>query len=145
MTNESYTNCNQLVDKFGTEEFAILGFPCAQFINQEPGSNEEEILHCLKYVRPGNNFEPNFMLFEKSDVNGPTTNSVFTWLKSGCGPSSPTLIPSAYISWTPVMYNDIEWNFAKFLVSKTGELVRRYSPETFPQFLSGDIAELISQ
>ncbi|GAM25455.1 hypothetical protein SAMD00019534_086300, partial [Acytostelium subglobosum LB1] len=145
MTYMSYTGCYDLVEYFGTKDFAILGFPCAQFMNQEPGHNEEEILNCLKYVNPADGYEPNFLLFQKSTVNGEldTINPIFRWLKSGCGLPTTTIGLTSMISWTPVMYNDIEWNFGKFLVSKSGRLVRRYTPETLPQFLMEDIANLI--
>ncbi|GAM26436.1 hypothetical protein SAMD00019534_096110 [Acytostelium subglobosum LB1] len=145
MTNDTFVQLNQLVDKFGTEDFAILGFPSSQFKNQCPGATFQQIYNCLKYVTPGSGFEPNFLMFEKSNVNGPveTINPVFAWLKSACGPSGPTLFDTVYVSWTPVMYNDIEWNFAKFLISKTGKIVKRYSSQTYPVFLTGDIAELL--
>ncbi|EFA76187.1 glutathione peroxidase 1 [Heterostelium album PN500] len=144
MTYMSFTGCNELVEKYGTEEFAILGFPCSQFMNQAPGSDQEFLL-TLKYVRPGDNFVPNFLLFTKSNVNGDPSqiSPVFQWLRSGCGATSQTIIDTSLISWTPVLTNDITWNFEKFLVSKTGQLVRRYSPETFPQLLAEDIHELI--
>ena len=58
----------------------ILGFPCNQFGKQEPGRNSE-ILNGLKYVRPGNGFEPIFPLFKKRDVNGKDEDKVFKYLK----------------------------------------------------------------
>ncbi|GAM25279.1 hypothetical protein SAMD00019534_084540 [Acytostelium subglobosum LB1] len=104
-------------------------------------------MNCITYVQPGNGFMPNFQLFQRSNVNGPvsTINPIFAWLKSGCGPSSPTLIATDLISWTPVLYNDIEGNFAKFLISKSGKLVRRYSSTTMVQDIAGDISDLLNE
>ncbi|EFA76186.1 Glutathione peroxidase like protein [Heterostelium album PN500] len=141
---DQFKGCNDLVEKFGTTEFVILGFPCAQFMNQSPGSGDE-ILLTLKYIRPGNGFQPAFPMFAKSNVNGDpsTVNPVFNWLKSGCGPITQTILETSLISWTPVMTNDITWNFEKFLVSKTGQLYKRYSPQTLPELLAEDIYNLI--
>ena len=50
-------------------------------VQQEPGDNGTEILNSLKYVRPGNGFEPNFELTEKIDVNGPNEHPLYTYLK----------------------------------------------------------------
>lgn len=61
--------------------FAVLGFPCNQFYLHEPGTTAEEIMNGIKYVRPGNGFEPAFRLFEKQDVNGAKENPLYTHLK----------------------------------------------------------------
>ena len=58
----------------------VLGFPCAQFDNQEPG-NDDEIMNTLKYVRPGNGFVPEFTLFSKLEVNGASTDPLYSWMK----------------------------------------------------------------
>ncbi|KYQ92773.1 hypothetical protein DLAC_05352 [Tieghemostelium lacteum] len=132
--------------KFADDGLVILGFPCGQFYNQEPGTNSE-ILDCLKYVRPGNGFEPNFLLFNKTIINGLGTDNTYIWLKSGCPNTSPVIsfIDNTFLTWNPVQYNDITWNFEKFLVSRSGQLVRRYSPETFPLLLMNDIYDLLSE
>eukprot|EP01132_Coremiostelium_polycephalum_P000950 gene950-1202_t len=143
MTVPTYTGLNELVDKFGSEGFVVLGFPSNQF-NQEPGKNNE-ILNCLEYVRPGSGFQPTFPLFNKIIVNGAGTDPVFIWLKSGCGPTSNYIGTLQYMNWTPVQTTDITWNFEKFLISRSGILTRRYSPVTFPQLLFDDIADLLSQ
>lgn len=62
-------------------EFEILAFPCNQFGYQEPGKNKYEILHCLKYARPGYGYAPNFPIFSKIDVNGEHEIPLFTHLK----------------------------------------------------------------
>lgn len=67
--------------KDGGCEFAILGFPCNQFNFHEPGWTPQEIMNGIKYVRPGNGFEPAFRLFEKQNVNGAKENPIYTHLK----------------------------------------------------------------
>ena len=60
---------NKLQSTYGSKGLTVLGFPCNQFGHQE-NCNNKEILNCLKYVRPGDGFEPNFDLSEKLEVNG---------------------------------------------------------------------------
>lgn len=69
---DNYPLLNQLVSTYPASQFTVLGFPCGQFENQEPGS-DSEILNSLYYVRPGNQFKPAFTLFSKSHVNGAGT------------------------------------------------------------------------
>jgi glutathione peroxidase len=111
------------VEQFGAQGFQVAAFPCDQFFNQEPGAlflisyivagTDQEIPYCLKYVRPGGGFVPNFPLFQKAHVNGGDQMAVYGWLKSRCGPPIPYIGDTAYISWTPVMTTDITWNFEK--------------------------------
>jgi len=83
-TKIDYTQLNAILEAqvdSGSCSFDVLGFPSNQFGLQEPGETPEEILNGLKYVRPGNDFVPNFQLFEKGDVNGAKENPLFTHLK----------------------------------------------------------------
>jgi len=143
MTVTNYQQLNQLVAQLGTA-LNVLAFPCAQFNNQEP-AHEPEILNCLKYVRPGSSYVPNFPMFAKIAVNGASTHLVYQFLKGRCGPTSPEIGDTQYISWTPVNYNDITWNFEKFLITKTGQVYRRYDPTTPPLDLLYDIKVLMAQ
>jgi len=144
MTPTNYIQLNQLVQKFVGKNFVVLAFPCAQFYNQEPGS-DAEIPMCLKYVRPGGNYTPEFPLFSKLMVNGAQTHPVYQYLKGACGPPTAYLGDLPYISWTPVMINDITWNFEKFLITAQGQPYKRYNPETEPLSLSSDIIDLLGQ
>lgn len=139
----SYTELNQLIAQFPSG-FSVLAFPSAQFLNQEPGK-EPEILNILKYVRPGSGYVPDFPLMSKTTVNGDGTHPVWQFLKSKCGPTGPTIGNLAYISWSPVNYNDITWNFEKFLITKTGQVYKRYDPATPPSALVSDIKTLLAQ
>lgn len=97
----------------------VLGFPCNQFGAQEPGSNEE----ILEFVT--SKFDVDFPMFSKIDVNGDGAAELYQILKSeqpGDGDSP-----------------DITWNFEKFLVDKSGNVVRRFAPPTTPE----DVAAVI--
>jgi len=147
MTPYQYPSYNRLQSMF-PEDFAILAFPSGQFENQEPG-NDDEILNCLKYVRPGSGFEPNFTLLSKSDVNGQNQNPVYQWIFTECVlmPQIPLMHATNLISWTPVTGSDIAWNFEKILIDKTGRPYKRYSYTSLadsPRIIA-DVKKLIDQ
>ena len=99
----------------------MLGFPCNQFGNQEPGSHEE----ILEFVT--SKFDVTFPMFQKIDVNGDGAAPLYQWLKTehpGDGDSA-----------------EITWNFEKFLVDKQGNVVERFSPITTPE----QVAEVLEQ
>jgi glutathione peroxidase len=99
----------------------VLGFPCNQFANQEPGSNEE----ILAFVTA--TFDVDFPMFSKIEVNGDGATELYRMLKEaqpGDGESS-----------------DIVWNFEKFLVDKSGDVVRRFPPQTTPEQIADVIPE----
>ena len=62
-------------------DLAILAFPCNQFGQQEPGGNDLEVLNGIRYVRPGNNFQPKMTMFRKVEVNGAREHPLYTHLK----------------------------------------------------------------
>jgi len=145
LTVINYTEFNALLALFPDPAvFNIIGFPCSQFYNQEPGTNGE-ILNCLKYVRPGNNFVPNFTLFQLSDVNGASTSPLYSFLKGACPQPSMYLPSPQFIDWQPVSPADITWNFEKFLITKQGVPYKRYNPPSNPLSLVDDIKFLINQ
>jgi glutathione peroxidase len=97
----------------------VLGFPCNQFAGQEPGTDAE----ILEFVT--SEFDVDFPMFSKIEVNGAGEAPLYSMLKSaqpGDGDSA-----------------DITWNFEKFLVDKQGEVVRRFAPPTTPD----DVAEVV--
>lgn len=151
---------NDLVRKYG-DQLVCLGFPCNQFGHQE-GGNNTEILNCLKHVRPGNGFVPNFDLSVKVQVNGSDEDPLFTFLKASLpmpyddedatrmganvGPRNEFLCDSAEkILWKPVKRSDISWNFEKFLVAPDGTPFRRYSRFHSTIEIATDIEELLKQ
>uniref|UniRef100_A0A3Q3LSX3 Glutathione peroxidase n=2 Tax=Mastacembelus armatus TaxID=205130 RepID=A0A3Q3LSX3_9TELE len=123
----------------------ILGFPCNQFGKQEPGQ-KHEILPALKYVRPGNGFVPNFLLFEKGDVNGNNEQQIFTFLKNSCPPVGDNFGVSTHrLFWEPLKVNDIKWNFEKFLVGPDGKPVMRWHPSINISVVRADIRKYMLQ
>uniref|UniRef100_A0A6B2G498 Glutathione peroxidase n=1 Tax=Myxobolus squamalis TaxID=59785 RepID=A0A6B2G498_MYXSQ len=136
-----------LKEEFGNAtncSFDIVGFPSNQFGSQEP-ADDYKILDCLKYVRPGNEYQPNFKVFSKIIVNGDDEDPIFTFLKNAC-PS-----PNGYIGrqftylWEFMRNNDINWNFAKFLLDHNGIPYKRYMPIVHPLRIRNDIQYLIEK
>jgi glutathione peroxidase len=108
-----YAGLERLHEKLGERGFAVLGFPCNQFGEQEPGSAEEIATFCSA------SYGVTFPLFEKNDVNGDDRQplyDVLTQLADDEGHSG-----------------DIRWNFEKFLVERRGEPVRRFGPLVEPE------------
>lgn len=134
-----YLELNALHEELGSNGFTILGFPCNQFGQQEPGTNEEIPLG-IKYVRPGGGFTPNFQLFEKGDVNGRKEQKVYTFLKNSCPPVGDTFgNPINRLFWDSIKISDIKWNFEKFLVGPHGRPVKRWHPRTSVSQVRRDI------
>jgi len=136
---------NELVSKFGAD-LAVLAFPCNQFGKQENTKNEE-ILTCLKHIRPGQGYSPNFPVFQKTVVNGENTDPIFAYLKTEL--PLPHDDPETFatdctnVIWTPVKRSDIAWNFEKFLLDKDGKPFRRYSRYYETKNLADDISNLL--
>ncbi len=101
-----YNGLVELDQAYGDQGLVIVGVPCNQFGNQEPGS-PEEIKDFTK-----TKYDVDFTLLEKQDVNGPNRSPLYQFLV-GEGP-------------------DIAWNFGKFLVGRDGEVVARFEPQTAP-------------
>ena len=98
--------------------FTVLGFPCDQFGNQEPGTDAEIRQFCsLAY-------DVTFPLFAKVDVNGPNEHPIFRALKSQARGVLGTTA--------------IKWNFTKFLVSRDGDVLTRYAPRDTPATVETD-------
>ncbi|ROL50738.1 Glutathione peroxidase 1 [Anabarilius grahami] len=138
---------NELHERFSDKGLVILGVPCNQFGYQENCKNEE-ILLSLKYVRPGNGFEPKFQLLEKVDVNGKDAHPLFVFLKEKLPfPSDepmPFMNDPKFIMWSPVCRNDIAWNFEKFLIGSDGVPFKRYGRRYLTSNIERDIKKLLS-
>ena len=119
-----YEALQGLHNKYNEDGLEILGFPCNQFGAQEPGSNEEIQFFCTE------KYDVSFDLFNKIDVNGDSTAPIYQFLKK----DNPSESGS----------NDIEWNFTKFLVSRDGEIIKRFGPKTEPEEIKKDIEELLN-
>lgn len=140
-TRRDYPALNDLMLRHSQRGLAVLAFPTAQFMNQEPGDTEEEILHSLAHVRPGGGFVPGFPLMAKGNVNGHDEPALWAWLKRLC--PMATSFNYGSISWSPVKANDIGWNFEKFLIDREGRPCRRYDHETPAAELEDDIVSVL--
>jgi len=138
-----YYSLNALMEKYKDEPFQVLGFPCNQFLRQEPGANASEIYAVLKYIRPGDGFVPNFDMFEKTDVNGKNQNPIYTMLKGRCDPPRQEFSDTKKYYYEPFHGNDIRWNFEKFLIDHDGTPIRRYDESLEPMKIVPDIDNLL--
>ena len=118
-----YEGLEALQRKYEDRGFTVLGFPCNQFGAQEPG-NAEEIASFCKLT-----YDVSFPLMGKIDVNGPSAAPIYRHLKS----EAPGLLGS----------EAIKWNFTKFLVDRSGKVVKRYAPQTKPEDIERDIEALV--
>ena len=107
-----YGGLEDLHRKYSEKGLVILGFPCNQFGNQEPGTPKEISEGCLV------NYGVSFQLFEKIEVNGPGTHLLFVYLKKE--------LPGFMGRW-------IKWNFTKFIIDRNGKPVKRFAPATTPK------------
>jgi glutathione peroxidase len=118
-----YEGLEALQREYQPKGFTVLGFPCNQFGAQEPG-NAEEIANFCKL-----SYDVSFPLYAKIDVNGEDAAPLYKHLKD----EAPGLLGS----------KAIKWNFTKFLVDRSGKVVKRYAPQTKPEELTRDIESLL--
>jgi glutathione peroxidase len=119
-----YEGLEMLYEKYRDQGLIILGFPCNQFGNQEPGTEKEISEDCLL------NYGVSFPMFSKIEVNGENTHPIYKYLKN--------ILPG-------VFGKNIKWNFAKFLIDRNGKPVKRFSPTTIPEKLVKDIEKYLKQ
>lgn len=112
----------ELYKEYKDSGVEILGFPCNQFLNQEPGENKEVKNFCQI------NYGVTFNMFQKIDVNGSNTHPIYKYLKE---------------QEKGLLTKDIKWNFTKFLIDKEGNVIKRYSPATSPLKIKTDIEKLL--
>lgn len=111
-----------LYEKYKDKGFVILGFPCNQFLRQDPGSNEEILEFCQL------NYGVTFPMFAKLKVRGKEQSELYKYL----------------LAYTPVRKNkSIKWNFEKFLVDREGNIVNRFESKITPESIEKDIEELL--
>jgi glutathione peroxidase len=108
-----YTALEKLHEEFASRGLAVVGFPCNQFGGQEPGTSDEIAEFCSA------TYGVTFPMFEKIEVNGPGRHPIYDLL---------TAVPDANGE-----AGDIQWNFEKFLISPSGEIVRRFRPMVDPE------------
>lgn len=108
-----YAGLEKLHEQYAERGFTVLGFPCNQFLEQEPGTPEDIQTFCSM------TYGVTFPLYEKLDVNGDSRHPVYAELTQ--------------IADDEGKAGDVTWNFEKFLVSPAGEVVRRFRPQVEPQ------------
>lgn len=117
-----FEGLEQLHQTYRDQGLVVLGFPCNQFAEQDPGTDEEIQEFCQI------NYGVTFPVFSKIEVNGEQTHPLFAELKAAAPNADGT--------------TDVEWNFTKFLVTRDGE-VTRFSPKTNPTDLTAAIERLL--
>eukprot|EP00906_Rhabdomonas_costata_P025381 RCo036298 len=118
-----YKGLQELQDKLGPKGFTVLGFPCNQFLGQEPGTMEEICTFACQ------RFNATFPIMSKVDVNGAGEAPIYNFLKT----SVPGFLGSTAV----------KWNFTKFLCDREGRPVQRYSSTTSPDAILPDIEKLL--
>jgi glutathione peroxidase len=108
-----YEGLENLHEKYGARGFEVLGFPCNQFMGQEPGTADEIREFC------DTNYHVQFPLFEKIDVNGDQQHPLYAELEQTADADGEA--------------GDVKWNFEKFLVAPDGKVVGRFRPQVAPE------------
>jgi glutathione peroxidase len=118
-----YAGLEKLYEDYVDQGLVVLGFPCNQFMSQEPGEADEIGAFCEK------NYGVSFPMFEKVDVNGSEAHPLYKWLRS---------------EKSGVFGDRIKWNFTKFLIGRDGTVLSRYAPKTEPAKIAGDIEKALA-
>jgi glutathione peroxidase len=108
-----YSGLERVHEQFADRGFAVLGFPCNQFLGQEPGTAEEIAEFC------STTYGVTFPLYEKIEVNGDGRHPIYEELTQVADAQGEA--------------GDVKWNFEKFLVSPAGEIVARFRPQVEPE------------
>lgn len=117
-----FDGLEELHERYKDQGLVVLGFPCNQFRDQEPETNDSMVDSCRI------NHGVTFQLTQKIDVNGPSTHPIFAYLKDEL---------KGFLS------NNIKWNFTKFLITPEGKPYKRYAPTTKPHRIEKDIVKLL--
>lgn len=117
-----YKDLQEIYETFNADGFEILDFPCNQFRQQAPGTDEEIQNFCTL------NYNTTFPRFSKIDVNGENASELYVWLKKNSEKNA-----------------DIKWNFAKFLIDREGKVVERFEPASTKKTIQPKIEELIKK
>ena len=117
-----YRGLEALQRELGPRGFSVLGFPCNQFGNQEPGDAREIERFCES------NYQISFPMFAKIEVNGGNAHPLYRYLKQ---------------AKSGLLGSSIKWNFTKFLVDRSGNVVARHAPTATPERLKKEIEALL--
>lgn len=144
-----YEDLQRLYNRYREKDFIILGFPCNQFDNQEPDSNEQIQTSCLL------NYGVDFPLFKKIEVRGENAHPIFKYLSTTkpfegfnkFHPVAKILLPLINEKHPEYLTDDysIKWNFTKFLIDKNGQVTKRFECTTDPIDMEQDIERLLAK
>lgn len=137
-----YTALQALYDKYRDKGLEILDFPCNQFLQQAPGSDEDIQAFCTL------NYSTTFPRFAKIDVNGEKADPLFVWLKEqaaeDAGDANSAAFEERVKKHTPGSApGDIKWNFGKFLIDRNGNVAARFSPAVPPEAIETAVESLL--
>ncbi|CAD6191016.1 unnamed protein product [Caenorhabditis auriculariae] len=149
---QQYTDFNGIIDKYQSQGFTILAFPCNQFYLQEPAENHE-LMNGITYVRPGNGWKPhqNLHIYGKLEVNGEAHHPLYEFLKETCPQTIDKIGKTDELMYNPVRASDITWNFEKFLIDRNGQPRFRFHPtawshgDTVTPFIEQLLAEPVNR
>lgn len=117
-----FEGLENLYEKYKDKGFVILGFPCNQFANQEPGDEKSISKGCMI------NYGVTFPMFSKVDVNGQNAHPIYKYLKS---------------TLKGTFGSKLKWNFTKFLIDADGNPLKRFAPTTKPERIEKYIKKLL--
>ena len=117
-----FEGLEKLYQDYQQQGLLILGFPCNQFAQQDPASNEEIGSFCQR------NYGVSFPMFSKVDVKGPEAHAIFRYLTNNS---------------KGILGNGIKWNFTKFLIGRDGKVLNRFAPTTKPEDLETEIEKVL--
>lgn len=130
--------------KYKDKGLVIIGFPCNQFKEQDPGNDAQIEEFCQI------NYGVTFQIMKKTDVNGSDAEPIFEYLKQQAPTeeyrglkAKATHALLKKISSSVEKENDILWNFTKFLISKDGKTIKRYAPTTDPKDFEKDVVDML--
>ena len=118
-----FAGLEKLYERYADKGLTVLGFPSNQFLNQDPGSNEEIGAFCTK------NYGVTFPMMEKIEVKGSGAAPLYQWLVD----QKPGLLGRA-----------IKWNFTKFLIGRDGQVIKRFAPIDKPESITRDIEKALA-
>lgn len=139
-----FKGLEELNQKYKDKGLVIIGFPCNQFKEQDPGSDNQIEEFCQL------NYGVTFQIMKKIDVNGEAAEQIFVYLKEQVpteeykglkGKAAKALFKK--ISDSAKSESDIQWNFTKFLISRDGKTIKRFAPVIEPKDLEKEVEKML--
>ena len=139
-----FAGLEEMNKKYKERGLVVIGFPCNQFKEQDPGNDAQIEEFCQL------NYGVTFQIMKKTDVNGADAEPIFEYLKTqapteeyhGLKAKGAAMLFKS-ISKSVEKDSDIKWNFTKFLISRDGETIKRYAPTTEPNDFEKDVEEML--